>query len=73
MAASLVTFRQMVSGLKGMKRIFDSPKDILNFNGVLLLFGVFLIDFQAAPSVFPDYAVLLRPTTCLAVFLHHVK
>lgn len=41
MAASLVTFRQMVSGLKGMKRIFDSPKDILNFNGVLLLFGVF--------------------------------
>lgn len=38
MVALLVTFRHMVPGLKGMKRIFDSLKDILNFNGALFFF-----------------------------------
>lgn len=41
MAAPLVTFRQMVPGLKGMKRIFDSLKDILNFNEELFFFFSF--------------------------------
>jgi len=41
MAAPLVTFRQMVPGLRGMKRIFDSLKDILNFNGARFFFGFF--------------------------------
>lgn len=39
MAAPLVTFRQMAPGLSGMTRIFDSHKDILNFNGVLTFFN----------------------------------
>lgn len=39
MAAPLVTFRQMAPGLSGMTRIFDSHKDILNFNGVLIFFN----------------------------------
>jgi len=66
MAAPLVTFRQMVPGLSGMKRIFDSHKDILNFNGVL----IFLIDVQAAPSAFPDGAVLLTPAGHLVILPH---
>lgn len=72
MAALLVTFRQMVPGPKGMKRIFDSLKDILNFNGALI-FYFFLIDFQAAPLAFPDSAVLLTLTAPLVIFLHHLK
>lgn len=74
MAAPLVTFRQMVPGLKGMKRIFDSLKDILNFNEeFFFLSSFFLIDFQAALSTFPDCAFLLTLTAHLAIFLHHLK
>lgn len=68
MAAPLVTFRQMVPGLSGMKRIFDSHKDILNFNGVLIY--IFLIDVQAAPSAFPYGAVLLTSAGSLVILPH---
>lgn len=45
MAALLVTFRQMVPGLKGMKRIFDSLKDILNFNEALIFIYTYIYYF----------------------------
>lgn len=41
MAALLITFRQMVPGLKGMKRILEYLKDILHFNGALILLFLF--------------------------------
>lgn len=75
MAAPLVTFRQMVPGLKGMKRIFDSLRDNFNFNAAIFIFFFNLIIcfyFQAASSAFPGCSFLLTPPAHLMIFLHHL-
>lgn len=59
MAALLVTFRQMVPGLKGMKRIFDSLKDILNFNEALIFIYAYLYYFLTSRQHLQLFQIVL--------------